>query len=247
MPLSLLVSAVDDFLERIVIRLVTRVSGRGVAAIAIVFYPGLGLILPIALHWSTVALIEANIFGTALAAVVSLGWLAIQVEAASRRHLIEWTSDLRLLTAEEFEWLVGETFRREGWTVRETGRQDAPDGNIDLELTRNGLRKIVQCKRWESWQIKVDEIQRFAGTLLREGLPGSAGIFVTLSGFTEHARAEVRKTGVTLIDGRELYSMIEKARREEPCPVCQRPMRFDRSPRGWWLRCVAQVVLESVT
>jgi hypothetical protein len=48
---------------------------------------------------------------------------------------MEWTSDLRSLSAEEFEWLVGEFFRREEWDVRETGRQDGPDGNVDLELT----------------------------------------------------------------------------------------------------------------
>ena len=239
LPPFLLVSAVIDFLERIVIMVVTRVSGPIVAIIALAFYPGLGLILPVALRWSTTALVETNLLGTALAAAVSLGWLSVQIEAARRRHLIEWTTDLRLLNAEEFEWLVGEAFRREGWTVRETGRQDAPDGNIDLELARNGVRKIVQCKRWESWQVGVDQVQRFGGTLLREGLPGSAGIFVTLSGFTGHARAEARKSGVSLIDGREFYSMIEKARREELCPICQRPMSFDRSPRGWWLRCVA--------
>jgi HJR/Mrr/RecB family endonuclease len=233
------VSALNDLFERAVLGLVSRVSGRTVAVLAVLLYPGIGLVLPLALHWSTGQLVEANVLGTVLAGVVSLGWLSVQVESAKRRHLVEWTTDLRLLSAEEFEWLVGETFRREGWSVRETGRQDAPDGNIDLELTRDGHRKIVQCKRWESWYVKVDEIQRFAGTLFREGLPGTAGIFVTLSDFTQHARAEARKTGLTLIDGRDLYSKVEKVRRPEPCPTCQRPMHFDRSPRGWWLRCIA--------
>jgi hypothetical protein len=233
------VSAVDDLFERLVNGFVTRFPGWSVVALSLIFYPGVGLILPVALHVSTIQLIALNIAGTALAAVIGLGWLGVQIELARRRNLVEWTTDLRLLTAEEFEWLVGETFRREGWTIRETGHQDTPDGNIDLELVRDGVRKIVQCKRWVSWQVNIDEVRQFAGTLLREGLPGSAGIFVTLSSFNDHARAEARKTHMSLISGRELYAMIEKVRREEPCPICQRPMRFDRSPRGWWLRCVA--------
>ena len=48
------------------------------------------------------------------------------------------TGDTSLLSAEEFEWLVGELFRREGWKVEETGRQESPDGSIDLDLVRAG-------------------------------------------------------------------------------------------------------------
>jgi hypothetical protein len=93
--------------------LVTHVSGSAVAVIAIVLYPGAGLILPLTLHWSIFQLVEANVLGTTLAGAIGLGWLSVQVEAAKRRHLVEWTTDLRL-SSDEFEWLVGETFRREG-------------------------------------------------------------------------------------------------------------------------------------
>jgi HJR/Mrr/RecB family endonuclease len=210
-----------------------------VVLVAAVFYPGIGLILPIGLGWSTPYLVDANVFGTMGAGVLSLGWLAAQVEAAKRRHLLEWTTELRHLNAEEFEWLVGETFRREGWKVEETGRQDAPDGNVDLVLTRDRQRKIVQCKRWESSLVGVDDVRGFAGTLLSEGMPGTAGIFVTLSDFTQYARLEADKAGLTLLNGQDLYSKVEKVRRLEPCPICQKPMRLDRSPRGWWFRCVA--------
>ena len=165
---------------------------------------------------------------------MTLGWLLVQVEARDRRHLVEWTSNLRLLTAGEFEWLVGEMFRREGWKVCETGRQDESDGNIDLELTRGARRMIVQCKRWQSWLVGVDDIRGFAGTLMREGLPGSSGIFVTMSDFSEQARTEAEATGITLIDRPNLYSRVEKARRVEPCPACQAPMVLGQSARGWW-------------
>lgn len=214
-------------------------SGRTVALIALAFYPGVGLVLPLALGASTVHLVTANFAGVTMAAAFSLGWLAVQVEAKERRHLLEWTTNLRLLTAEEFEWLVGELFHREGWKVRHTGSQDGPDGNIDLELTMGSDRRIVQCKRWQSWQVGVDDIRSFAGTLLREKLPGSHGTFVTMSDFNVHAREEAKRLGIVLINRHELFKRVEQARRPEPCPICHAPMTLDRSSRGWWLRCVA--------
>ncbi len=229
----------DDPLERAFLGLVRHVPGRIVAAIALLFYPGAGLLLPLVLHWSLWGLVEANVLATLFAAIVTLGWLIVQIEARDRRHLVEWTTNLRLLNAEEFEWLVGELFRREGWNVAETGRREGADGNIDLLLTRAGLRRIAQCKRWNSWRVGVEEVRGFAGTLMREGLPGSAGVFVTLSTFGEQARAEAQALGLTIVDGRDLYSRVEKARRTEPCPTCRTPMRLDRSSRGWWLHCVA--------
>ena len=86
--------------------------------------------------------------------------------------------------------------------------------------------------------VDVDQIRLFQGTLHRENLPGDSGIFVTLSRFTENARMEAERDGLTLIDNRELHSRIEKVRRSEPCPQCEAPMMLGRSPHGWWLRCV---------
>lgn len=229
----------DEFFERILMAVVTRISGRALMALAFLLYAGGGLALPLALDWPVPGLVVANLLGAMLAGLVILAWFAVQLQARDRRHLVEWTTNLRLLTAEEFEWLVGEVFRREGWEVRETGRQDGPDGNVDLELTHDGQRMIVQCKRWVSWLVSVNEIRKFAGTLMREGLAGSAGIFVTLSDYTNQARAEAETIGITLVDNRYLYSRIEMVRRAEPCDICQKPMILARSSRGWWLRCVA--------
>ena len=228
----------DGVLERSILALVSRISGRTVVALALLLYAGGGLVLPLTLGWSTYYLVWANVVSTTFAAVVSVGWFAVRIEAGHRRHLVEWTTNLRLLNVSEFEWLVGEVLRREGWTVKETGSQEGPDGNIDLELTRDGKRKVVQCKRWTSQSVGVDEIRRFLGTLMREKLPGKAGIFVTLSSFTEQARQEARDAEIILIDNRELYSRIEKVRQPEACPVCGLPMVLDRSSRGWWMRCV---------
>ena len=232
------VSQLVDLFDRAVMGFVNHVPGWAVGAAAIVFYPILGLIVPFSLKWSLTEFLYANAVGVCVAAILTIGWLSAQIEGARRRHLVEWTTDLRLLDAEEFEWLVGELYRREGWKVEETGHQDRSDGNIDLRLTSRGNRKIVQCKRWESRQIGVDEIRNFCGTLLREGLPADAGVFVTLSDFNQYARDEAKKIGITLVDGTELYRKVEKVRRPTLCDICQAPMLLGRSQHGWWFRCI---------
>lgn len=230
-------NAITDWMDRAVSAFVRRVSGRVVALLSLAFYPGLGLIMPLAFDWTRSWLIAANAIGVSVAAVISLGWLIAQIELKDRRHLLEWTTDLRHLSAQEFEWLVGELFRREGWTVKETGSQDGADGNIDLEITNGRERRLVQCKRWTSIHIGIDQIRGFAGTLRRERV--DRGFFVTFSRFNAHAEREAKSTGVDLIDGSELYRRIERVRRPEPCPTCESPMVLDRSPHGWWFRCVA--------
>jgi HJR/Mrr/RecB family endonuclease len=227
-----------DAFDRLLVALARRLSGRGVSVVAGGLYGGFGLALPLALSLPVVWLISLNVVSTLLAGLLILVWLTLRAQETRRRNLLEWTSDLRLLDAREFEWFVGELFRREGWAVEETGRQGQADGNVDLRLTRDGGRRIVQCKRWTANFVGVELVRGFAGTLLREGLPGSAGIFVTLSDFTPQAIEEAAKAGLTLLDGRALYSRVEKVRRPEACPTCSEPMVLDRSMHGWWFRCV---------
>ena len=229
----------DWLWDKVLIPFVTNVSGWVVAGVALVFYPGTGLGLPLLLGWTDNWLSTINMLGVSAAALISVGYLAVLVQASNRRHLLEWTTDLRLLTAAEFEYLVGEVFRREGWDVTETGRQDGPDGNIDVVLKRGRERRIVQCKRWISWHVGVNEIRAFAGTLTREGATPKEGIFVTLSDYSHQAQEEAKKMGIGLVDGADLFDRVENVRRQEPCPICARPMLFDRSSHGWWFRCVA--------
>jgi len=236
-------SKFDDLSERILLA-AGRMPGRTIAALALLFYAGGGLVLPLAFNWSRLGLVEANFLSTMLAGVLILAWVGTQFEAGEqrrqRRHLLEWTTDLRQLNGEEGEWLLCELFEREGWEVQHTGSQSRPDGNIDLELSRGADRAIVQSKFWQRNRVGVKQVREFGGTLLREGLQGSDGIFVTIADIHEEARTEAKKIGITLIDKSELHSRIEKVRRAEPCPVCQKPMVLDHNSQyGWWFRCVA--------
>jgi hypothetical protein len=231
------VKRLDEAIERLLLA-VARRSGRLVTVLVVLLYAGVGLALPLLLGWRVAWLVAANVIGTSLAGTLVLMWLGIRVQAQHRRHLVEWTTNLRLLHAAEFEWLVGEVYRRQGWTVEETGRQSGPDGNIDLRLVKDHERVIVQCKRWTARLVGVEEIRAFGGTLLREGLPGDAGVFVTLSDFTDQARAEAEALGISVIDNRDLYARVEQVRTPEHCPECEAAMVLGLSSRGWWFRCV---------
>ena len=224
-------------LDRFLRWLVTQVPGWVALVLALGLYPGLGLILPLALGLSTYWLVICNVLGTTWAVVIGMVWADELFDSIHRRHLVDWTTDLRRLNSTEFEWLVGEVFRREGWNVRETGTVGKPDGNIDLEITRQGSRAIVQCKRWQAKPVGVDDVRGFLGTVTRERLKPESGIFVTLSTFTDQARAEMAGTGLQLVDGGALHARIERVRRSESCPQCGAPMTLGKSAYGWWLRC----------
>lgn len=235
----------DDWLTRAVGVLPINVALLLAGAV----YGSLGLALPLLVHARVPLLIGCNVMGAALGWAITLAWIFPASEARLRRQLLEQTTNLRLLSAAEFELVVGELLRREGWDVEEAGRHGEPDGNVDLRIRRGGREMLVQCKRWQSWQVNVDEVRKLAGTLLREGLPGTSGMLVTTSSFTAAAIAEAKQSGVELVGGRDLVRRLEAAgangllpRTAElggacPCPTCAAPMILAHSPYGWWIRC----------
>jgi Restriction endonuclease len=226
-------TALDDTLTRTIGRL--PVSAALLLGAAVYF--AIGLVCPLSVGAHGPLLVFLNVIGVLLGWIVTVSWFFSRVQASDRRHLLEWTTHLRLLSAQEFEWIVGEVLRREGWDVEETGREASADGNVDLRVRRGQKERLVQCKRWQARPVGVDEVRKLAGTLMREGLAGEAGMLVALSSFTDQAVAEAAELGVELLEGREVARRIDTVRCSEPCPICATPMLLDRSAHGWWLRC----------
>jgi restriction system protein len=112
----------------------------------------------------------------------------------------------RAMTWQNFERLVGETYRRQGYIVDEVGGS-APDGGIDLVLHRGGGKTVVQCKRWKSRQVGVTSIREFFGVTVAEN--AERGIFVTSGTFTPDAVEFARGKPLELIDGARLAGLIE--------------------------------------
>ncbi len=64
----------------------------------------------------------------------------------------------------EFERLVGEAYRLQGYQVTETGGGGA-DGGIDLVLTKGNEKFLVQCKQWKAYKVGVEVVRELYGVM----------------------------------------------------------------------------------
>jgi restriction system protein len=143
----------------------------------------------------------------------------------------------------DFERVVGEAYRRQGYTVVERGGPQ-PDGGIDLELHRGSEKVIVQCKHWVNRQVPVQRVRELLGVITAEG--ADRGILMATSGFTDDARAFAADQPIELLDGNDLARLAREVKQPahafEPtttapaggpaCPVCAQPMVLRTARRG---------------
>ena len=109
----------------------------------------------------------------------------------------------------EFEMLVGEAFRLQGYRVAETGGA-GPDGGIDLVLSKGSEKFLVQCKQWKAFKVSVTVVRELYGVMAAKGAAG--GFVVTSGRFTEDATAFAEGRNITLIDGPRLHGLLAQAR-----------------------------------
>jgi len=153
----------------------------------------------------------------ALPFVVVAGVAAIN--AWYRRRLLNTQSgfeSLRAMSWQDFERLVGEAYRRQGYAVEEVGGS-APDGGFDLVLHRQGGKFVVQCKRWRSAQVDVTLIREFFGVMVAEN--AARGIFVSTSRFSPDAVEFARGKPLDLVDGARLADLIKGLQRGATSPT----------------------------
>ena len=104
-----------------------------------------------------------------------------------------------------FEQLVSEAFRRQGYSVTETG-QGGADGGIDLALRKGSELFLVQCKQWRAYKVSVTIVRELYGVMAARGAAG--GFVITSGNFTEDAKAFASGRNIELIDGLRLEKMI---------------------------------------
>lgn len=170
-------------------------------------------------RWVFPSIAGSNIFLRGLAqGIYPMAWIFtvpfLLVAGASafiayrRSELLDSRTDLeslRALSWLDFERLVGEAYRRQGYVVEEAGGS-APDGGIDLMLHRQGTKTIVQCKRWRSAQVGVSLIREFFGVTVSEN--AARGIFVTTGTYTPDALGFARGKPLELVDGEALAKLV---------------------------------------
>lgn len=123
----------------------------------------------------------------------------------TQTHKMGKQSVLLNMNWREFEMLVGEAFRRQGYAVVETGG-NGPDGGIDLLLTKNRETHLVQCKQWKALKVGVTVVRELYGVMAAQGAVG--GFVVTSGRFTADAVAFAQGRNIHLIEGEKLLVMI---------------------------------------
>jgi len=133
----------------------------------------------------------------------------VKIERSLKVELIE---KIKSNTPKFFEKLVVDLLVEMGYGG---SHQDAAqaigktnDGGIDgiISEDRLGLDKIyIQAKRWENTVGRPD-IQQFKGALADQ--VAKKGIFITTSNFSKEAIESARKSGIVLIDGDKLTSLM---------------------------------------
>lgn len=135
-----------------------------------------------------------------------------------RKKLLERQTGLqsiRNMSWQEFEVLVGEVYRRQGYSVRETGGGGA-DGGIDLMLSKGGRQSVVQCKRWKTTSISVSLVRELYGVMT--GVKANSCIFVTSGSYTTEAKLFAQGKPITLVDGEELFRLVSSVKTEFNSP-----------------------------
>lgn len=189
-----------------------RVPTWASLAILAAVYGTLRFLLPGILgsrHWLTVYSIA---YAPVLTVVAALFALHAEADKYKRRKLLEKQTGLDMLrgmTWQDFELLVGEAYRRQGYRVEETGG-GGPDGGVDLILRRSGETALVQCKRWKQAKVGAPTVRELRGAAARDG--AARGIFVTCGAFTREAVAEAQgQPPIELVNGEALLELVRLA------------------------------------
>lgn len=150
---------------------------------------------------------------------------------------------------QEFEMVVSEFFRKQGYSVLESGG-GGPDGGVDLRLKKDNKKIIVQCKHWKTSKVGVQVVREQLGIKTAEAADGV--IIVTSGLYTNDAIKFANEQDIILIDGEKLKEIITKTKRSLPidlkrttvttstpiasiapiCPRCSSPMVKRTAKKG---------------
>ena len=152
--------------------------------------------------------------------LVALQWMCFIAAVASamatinRKLTFASAKDIEAIRAmswRQFETLVGEAYRRQGYSVEETGGGGA-DGGIDLILRGKGQKVIVQCKQWRTYRVGVKIVREMYGVMVSE--KADRVIIVASGSYTQEALAFAHGKPIELVDGKALVQLIRDVKSE---------------------------------
>lgn len=156
-----------------------------------------------------------------LALICFAASVAGAIRSLTRKLLFASAKDIdaiRAMSWREFERLVGEAYRRQGYMVEETGGGGS-DGGIDLLLRGKGQKVIVQCKQWKIFKVGVKIVREMYGIMVAER--ADRVIIVASGTYTQEAQSFARGKPIALIDGKALVQLIRDVRGEPAAAFAQ--------------------------
>lgn len=115
--------------------------------------------------------------------------------------------ELKNLSWREFELLIAEVYRSEGYQVTEMGGS-APDGGIDLTAkSSSGQRYLIQCKHYKTSKVGVKIVREMLGVLAKEG--ADHAVVIATGAYTKDAIEFAKGQAIELIDGPSLIKRIQ--------------------------------------
>jgi restriction system protein len=213
--------------------------------IAAIIYPALRFVLPVIPFDNH--LISAMTQGISkLAYLILVPLIAVAIfsffNQLRKGKMLENQSGLdsiKNLSWRQFEELVGEVYRRQGYLVLENP-SDGADGGIDLRLRKNGQITFVQCKHWKSKSVGVKVVRELYGVMT--AAKANNGVLATFGNFSQEARSFAKSKPIQLITGNQLVKLITEVQKsstasapDEPkvrCPRCGSEMVIRTATKG---------------
>lgn len=207
-----------------------------------------------ALHPFAVAMPKLAVLPLGLFTLIAVGSFLF---AKKRSRLVDQQTSLEKLREtgwKNFEILVAEAYRRQGYSVEYSLGQGA-DGGVDLVLKKAGRTSLVQCKQWKVFSVGAPVIREMFGLMTAER--ADEAIIVTSGKFTRDAQSFAAGKPIRLIDGPQLLALIQSVQGGNgskltsgvattvapsgaldassacpACPSCGQPMILRTSKRG---------------
>ncbi|WP_213946937.1 restriction endonuclease [Luteibacter sp. dw_328] len=121
------------------------------------------------------------------------------------------TDALARLTWQDFEHLLAEHYRAQGYRVEHHApvtSLKALAAGVDLRLTRGNESVILQCKHWDALEVEVQEVNELLSVMLNEA--ATKGILVTRGRFSAEAiNIQRRQPRLQLMDGDVLRVLLK--------------------------------------
>ena len=229
------------------INLLTRLPWWMSVVLAVIAYPVFKVVIPSVLSGSQ---IFGGVFAVFISAVLAPCISIILLIAAGissfsscrRSAMLDSRTGIdsvRSLSWQEFEELVGEAYRRQGYFVIDNPGRGA-DGGVDLRLRKGGKKIYVQCKHWKAQKVNVHTVREFYGVMHAGN--ADQGIVVTCGTYTWDAMDFAKGKPIELINGRKLLALIGEVQKEpnisgkvaetQKCPKCGSEMISRTAKKG---------------